>query len=125
MHVEIVTNTIPGYNDSDEELGSIAAWIKSALGPETPWHVTRFHPRLGLGHLRPTPISTLERAWSLGRESGLWYVYLGNVGGHPGENTYCHRCGELLIERQVFDVLTQRMRGGTCPGCGTTIPGRF
>lgn len=125
MHVECVTNVTPGFNDSEEELKAIASWINNALGPETPWHVTRFYPHLELSHLPPTPISVLERAWSIGKEEGLWYVYLGNVPGHKGENTYCHMCGELLIERYVFDIVKNRIKKGKCPKCSTVIPGRF
>ncbi len=125
IHVEVVTNVIPGFNDGEAELRGIARWIKDALGPETPWHVTRFHPQWRLGHLWPTPIAKLEMARSMGIEAGLWYVYLGNVPGHRWENTYCHACGELLIERFVFDVLVNRVRGGRCPACGERIPGTF
>jgi len=125
MHVEVVTNLIPGFNDNEEELRGIASWINSDLGPETPWHVTRFYPDLELSHLPPTPIDVLERAWSIGKEEGLWYVYLGNVPSHKRENTYCHICGKLLIERYVFYVVTNKIKGGKCFHCGATIPGRF
>ncbi len=125
MHVEVVTNVTPGFNDSEKELRGIASWIKSVLGPETPWHVTRFYPYLKLGHLAPTPVPDLERAWTIGKEEGLWYVYIGNVPGHKRENTYCHICGELLIERHVFDIVANKIKGGRCPRCDAMIPGRF
>jgi pyruvate formate lyase activating enzyme len=125
MHVEAVTNVTPGFNDSEDELRGIASWIRAALGPGTPWHVTRFFPHLDLGHLPPTPVSALQRAREIGREEGLWYVYLGNVPGHEGENTYCHACGELLIERRVFEIVRNNMTDGRCPACGAEIPGRF
>ncbi len=125
MHVEVVTNVIPGFNDSETELRSIGSWIRDSLGPEAPWHVTRFYPHLELSHLLPTSVLKLEWARSIGKEEGLWYVYLGNVPGHKGENTYCHRCGELLIERHVFDIIKDRMVGNRCPRCNVTIPGRF
>ncbi len=125
MHVEVVTNVTPGFNDSESELRGIASWIKNSLGPETPWHVTRFYPHLELSHLPPTPLAVLERAWSIGKEEGLWYVYLGNVPGHRLENTYCHGCGRLLIQRDVFDIVSNDILDGGCPGCGTIIPGRF
>ncbi len=125
MHVEVVTNVIPGLNDNESELRCIASWIRDSLGPEVPWHVTRFYPHLDLSHLSPTPVSTLERAKAIGQEEGLWYVYLGNVPGHEGENTYCYTCGELLVERHVFDVIKNRMVGNKCPQCNAIIPGRF
>jgi len=125
MHVELVTNVTPGFNDSDEELRGIARWIRDELGPYTPWHITRFFPHLKLSHLDPTPLSTLERAGVIASEEGLFYVYLGNVPGHPGENTYCHQCGSLLIKRQVFDVLECHIHQGRCDNCQAQIPGRF
>jgi pyruvate formate lyase activating enzyme len=125
MHVEVVTNIIPGFNDQETELRGIAAWIKNTLGPDTPWHVTGFYPHHKLGHLSPTPVSKLEKGWTIGKDAGLWYVYLGNVPGHRRENTYCHACGELLIERYVFEVIRNRMEEGRCPKCKTLIPGRF
>ena len=125
MHVEIVTNVIPGYNDDEQELRDLAGWIKASLGPGTPWHVTRFHPHHELTYVPATPIATLERVRDLGKEAGLWYVYLGNVPGHEGENTWCHKCGELLIERYIFDVLQNKIKNKACPACGAVIPGRF
>jgi pyruvate formate lyase activating enzyme len=125
MHVEIVTNITPGFNDNETELRGIASWIKNSLGPETPWHVTRFHPHFELSHLSPTPIAVLEKAWETGKEEGLWYVYLGNVPGHRLENTYCHTCNELLIERYFFEILKNKIKDNKCPECGTMVPGRF
>jgi pyruvate formate lyase activating enzyme len=125
MHVEIVTNITPGFNDDEAELRAIASWIKNTLGPGTPWHVTRFHPQHELGDIPPTPVSLLEKARFVGKDEGLWYVYLGNVPGHRGENTYCHACGELLIERYVFEIKEYRLKGNKCPKCGAVIPGKF
>jgi len=125
MHVEVVTNIIPGFNDEQVELRAIASWIKKELGADTPWHLTRFHPHYELSHLPPTPISALEETWASGKEEGLWYVYLGNVPGHRLENTYCHSCSELLIKRYLFESRVNRIEDGKCPRCKTPIPGRF
>jgi pyruvate formate lyase activating enzyme len=104
MHVECITNIIPTMNDDEEQLRNIAKWIKAELGPETPWHVTRFIPYLEYAHLYPTPTETLEKARNIGFEEGLRYVYIGNVPGHKGENTYCHNCKKLLIERVGYST---------------------
>jgi pyruvate formate lyase activating enzyme len=125
MHVELVTNVIPGVNDGDTELEAISSWVLEALGPETPWHVTRFFPHRHWSDLPPTELSRLESAREMGRQAGLWYVYLGNAPGHPWENTFCHRCDAVLIERHVFDIRQNRIVGGKCPDCGVSIPGRF
>ncbi|MGW8161982.1 MAG: radical SAM protein, partial [Desulfobulbales bacterium] len=125
IHVEVVTNIIPGINDNSNELRDIAKWIRGELGPETPWHVTRFFPRHQLGHIAATPVAKLEEARCIGKDTGLLYVYLGNVPGHQWENTYCHECDALLIERFVFDIGLNEVQNGKCPHCGTLIPGRF
>jgi pyruvate formate lyase activating enzyme len=123
--VEVVTNVTPGFNDDEEQLSGIASWIHDELGPQTPWHVTRFVPRLRLAHLEATPVSTLERAREIGLAAGLSYVYLGNVSGHGAENTHCAACGELLIRRAGPAIVEFRLSGGCCPGCGAAVPGRF
>jgi len=125
MHVECVTNVTPTLNDDDATAHGIAGWIRERLGPMTPWHVTRFHPYLDLSHLPSTPIPTLERFYEIGREEGLKYVYLGNVPGHPAEDTYCHGCGRVVIRRRGFAVAEGVLRDGQCPYCATVIPGRF
>ena len=123
--MEVVTNVTPGFNDDEEQLSGIASWIRNELGPETPWHATRFVPHLRLAHLQPTPVSTLERAREIGLAAGLSYVYLGNVPGHGAEDTHCAECGELLIRRRGLAVVEFRLSGGCCPRCDCAIPGRF
>jgi len=125
MHVECVTNVTPTMNDDERELRDLARWIRRELGEFTPWHVTRFHPYLDLAHLPPTPIRTLERACEIGREEGLRYVYLGNVPGHPWEDTCCHACGRRIIQRRHFAIARADLRNGRCAHCGTEIPGRW
>jgi pyruvate formate lyase activating enzyme len=109
MHVEVVTNIIPGLNDSEADLGRLATWIASRLGKRTPWHVTRFMPYLELSDVACTPVATLERARQIGFDVGLLYVYIGNVPGHPGENTYCPKCGRVVIGRYHFSIIAYNL----------------
>lgn len=120
-HVEIVTNIIPTVNDDDETLRSIAEWIARELGRKTPWHVTRFHPYLELSHLSSTPIETLERAVAIGRTAGLEFIYVGNVPGHPGENTICPNCGRVAIRRDGYTLGEVNVREGYCAFCGEDL----
>jgi pyruvate formate lyase activating enzyme len=125
MWVEIITNIIPGYNDDEAQLKGIASWIKNDLGEFTPWHVTQFVPHLELSNVPATPVSTLEKAREIGLREGLKYVYLGNVWGHPAENTYCYNCQKLLIERRGFYISQNNIENGKCSYCGTVMQRRF
>jgi pyruvate formate lyase activating enzyme len=120
--VEVTTLIIPGVNDFDDELRKIAEFIRR-VGPEVPWHVSRFHPDYRMLDVPVTPVETLRRAMRIGREAGLRYVYEGNVLGEGGENTLCHGCGALLIERDGFRVRCKRLHNGRCPDCGTKLDG--
>ena len=120
--VELTTLVIPGVNDEEKTLRAIAERIASNLGPDTPWHVTRYYPAYRFGAL-PTPIATLERARELGVDAGLRCVYLGNVPGHRGERTSCPGCGAVLIRRGPGWSRCQVTADGRCPDCGQTIAG--
>lgn len=118
--VEVTTLLIPGENDSDEELFKLASFIKTELGSHIPWHVSRYHPAYKL-KIPPTPTESLVRAFAIGKEAGLDYVYIGNIAGHDGENTYCPECCELLVHRVGYDV--EMHTGGECPRCGYILAG--
>ncbi len=115
--LELITNVIPGYNDNEEEIEKASTWILKNLGDETPWHLTRFFPDRFLSHIPSTPIKTLERFREIAIEKGLKYVYIGNVPGHPAENTYCPYCKNLLIERYGIQLLKILIKDGKCPFC--------
>lgn len=121
--LEVTTLLIPGLNDDPAELGSLAAFIAESLGPETPWHVSRFHPTYKLTDRPPTPPETLTAAYKIGMKAGLKYVYTGNVPGDRGESTFCWNCGELLISRWGFFVKSNVIETGTCPVCHAVIDG--
>ncbi len=121
--VEVTTLVVPGMNDSAAELGDIARFIAGELGVETPWHVSRFHPDYKMHDRGPTPAATLRRAYELGREAGLRYVYVGNLPGAHLEDTHCPSCGETVLGRWGFQVTQRRLRAGKCANCGTAIDG--
>jgi pyruvate formate lyase activating enzyme len=121
MHVEVVTNIIPTMSDDDQQLEGIANWIRDELGELTPWHVTRFYPNYHLTPLPPTPVSTLERAYNIGHNAGLKFVYAGNVPGHKSESTLCYSCGRLIVERLGYQTKVTGLEDSRCKFCGAEL----
>jgi pyruvate formate lyase activating enzyme len=121
--MEIVHLVVPTLNDRDTEFRDLARWIKANLGSDVPIHFTRFHPLYLLKNLPPTPVETLERAKAIADAEGLQYAYIGNVPGHPAENTRCPKCRRLLIERAGFTITQNHIRKGKCEYCQHVIPG--
>ncbi len=120
--MEVVTLLIPGFNDSDAEIGAMADFL-AGLSKDIPWHLSAFHP----DHLRrttpPTPPETLARARGIAAGRGLRYVYSGNIPGAPGQDTVCPGCGSAVIKREGFSVTRNLLdKTGACP-CGFRIPG--
>jgi pyruvate formate lyase activating enzyme len=122
LHLEITTLIIPSVNDDDDSLAEIANRIVEVLGDGIPWHVSGYYPAYRFT-VPPTPISTLERAWAIGKEAGLNFIYVGNVPGHPKDNTYCPSCNELLVERIGLLVKHNFIENDRCQFCGEIIPG--
>jgi pyruvate formate lyase activating enzyme len=120
--VEVTTLIIPDYNDSEQHLREIAEFIVS-VDTAIPWHVTQFYPTYQLTDKPRTPIRTLRRAREIGLESGLKYIYEGNVPGEGGEHTFCPNCKQLLISRVGFSVQKMRCPDGACFHCGYQIEG--
>lgn len=115
--VEVTTLVIPGENDSEEDLRFITDFIVS-VSPDIPWHVSRFHPDNEWLAIEPTPVSTLKNAARIGRESGMRYIYIGNVMGGGFEDTLCPHCGNVLIKRFGFSAEVKGITGGKCSACG-------
>lgn len=120
---EITTLVIPGLNDSDEEFHALARFIRDEVGPETPWHISAFHPTYKLTDAPPTPSKLLIKARQIGVATGLRYVYTGNIPGLDGEHTYCHQCKKPLIKRYGFAVTEYSVEAGACKFCGARLDG--
>lgn len=123
IFVEITTLLVTGLNDEKSELDALARFIAESLGPETPWHISRFHPTYKLLDRPPTPLKSLLTARDIGLAAGLQFVYLGNVPGENGESTICPGCGRVLIDRRGFAVRKNHLRDGHCPDCGHHVKG--
>jgi pyruvate formate lyase activating enzyme len=125
LWVEIVTLLVPGFNDSSAELTEMAQYIRS-VSPEIPWHITAFRPEYKMKDRPRTTSAKILKAIEIGYNEGLLYVYGGNLPGNLDgyEDTRCHQCGEVLIKRMGYFIQKYRItKKGTCPDCGTSIPG--
>ncbi len=123
IHTEIVNLVVPGKNDGMDKIKALSRWVLEELGPEVPLHFSRFYPLYKLKSLEPTPVSTLEQAWNTACKEGLKFVYIGNLPGHPAENTLCPSCGQVVIERVGYSIKKISLKDGKCTGCGRKIPG--
>ena len=124
--LELTTLLIPGENDSSRELDAMTRWVVEHLGPDVPMHFTAFHPEWKMLDIARTPASTLSRAREIARSNGVRYAYTGNVRDPEGSSSWCHNCGELLIERDWHRLGRWGLDNkGGCAACGAILPGHF
>ena len=123
VHVEITNLVIPTKNDEMPVIKEMCLWIKKELGADTPLHFSRFYPLYKLKALPPTPVSTLDKARAVALSAGLEYVYVGNIPGHEGENTFCPKCKKMIIQRTGYMVGEINVKAGKCKYCGKPISG--
>jgi len=121
--LEVTTLLIPDLNDSEEELRELARFIVRDLGKDTPWHVSRFHPMYHRLDRERTPVETLHHAYQIGKAEGLEYVYVGNLVGDEGENTFCPNCHKVIIQRVGYSIRQYHLKEGRCSYCNTAIAG--
>ncbi len=118
--VEATTLIIPNVTEEPVEIMTIADHLYS-LDASIPWHISRFFPAYKMEDVPPTDPRLMENIANIGKSMGLKYVYIGNMPGNKFENTYCPKCGDLLIKRYGFDILSTRITDGKCPSCGEKI----
>lgn len=121
---EVVNLIIPGLNDQTSEIKEMTKWINQQLGHDIPIHFTRFEPAYKMKDISPTPIKTIENAYEIAKNEGSHYVYIGNIPGHKGNNTYCPMCKKRIIERVNYTVTANKLENGKC-SCGYEIPGHW
>ena len=122
---EMTTLVVPTYVDKPEMIKRMCGWILKELGPNYPLHFLRFFPQYKLTRLPATPISTLEKLRKIALAEGIRYVYLGNVPGHEGTQTYCHHCHKVVVHRNGYWIKEIHIKDGKCTYCGTSVPGRW
>jgi pyruvate formate lyase activating enzyme len=122
--VEVTTLLIPGLNDDIKELEKLALFLKEELGPETPWHISRFYPNHQMTDRQSTPIRILETAYKTGKDAGLYNVYVGNAPQLGLEDTFCHNCKSVLVVRSGYNA-DSIIQQGKCPNCNTDVYGVY
>ena len=123
IFIEITTLLIEGLNDDKDDLQCLSEFIVKTLGVNTPWHISRFHPAYKLTNISPTSLNKIEKVEKIGKESGLNYIYVGNIVGAKSENSFCHNCKALLIKRHGFKIEKNLIKNiATCPVCNQKVP---
>jgi pyruvate formate lyase activating enzyme len=123
--LEVTNLIVPTLSDDMTMIREMCRWMVSELGDEVPIHFSRFTPMYKLKDLPPTPVKTLQRARETALDAGLKYVYMGNVPGDPGEDTFCPACGRLVIDRYGYRILKYDVVNGKCGFCGEKLYGLF
>lgn len=120
---EITNLIVPTYTDDIDMIREMCVWLKSNIGSDHPLHFSRFFPYYKLKSLPSTPLNILESARKIAMEEGLKFVYIGNVPGHKGQNTYCPKCGKIVIERNGYMIKQNNIENSSCKFCGEYIAG--
>jgi len=121
--LEITNLVIPSWTDNLDMIKRMCEWLVHNGLQECPLHFSRFNPLYQLTQLPMTPVSTLEKAREIAVGAGVQYVYIGNVPGHSAENTFCHKCGKMIIERRGYQILANNLERGKCRYCSVRVPG--
>jgi len=120
---EVTNLVVPTWTDDIDMIAEMCDWLYKNIGSDYPLHFSRFSPQYKLTHLPPTSVSFLEQAHKTALDSGIKFVYIGNVPGHKAQNTYCPKCNKIVIERKGYVTNTDNLVNGTCKFCGEKIAG--
>ena len=123
--LEVTNLVVPTLNDEPAGIREMCRWLVTELGEDVPLHFSRFYPTYRMKNLPRTPVQTLERARDIAFETGLKYVYTGNVPGSAGEDTVCPGCRRVIVDRYGYRILSYRIEDGKCGFCGEGIYGLF
>lgn len=119
--LEVTTLLVPGINDDESQLTGLAEFIATKLGPDVPWHVSRYFPQPQFRQIPATPPDRIFHAMDVGRKAGLRYVYGGNL--LASTDTDCPNCGERVVRRMGYSDSEVRLNKDACPKCGFRIAG--
>ncbi len=118
IHVEITNLVIPDLNDTLNDIKLLSDWVVENLGKNTPTHFSAYHPDFKTPSMKRTPSKTLNTAYEIAKNSGLHYVYIGNIHHERGSNTYCPNCQHLIIGRSGYSFSKINItEDRSCPNC--------
>jgi pyruvate formate lyase activating enzyme len=121
IHVELTYLIIPGENDSEMEMAEFCEWVANSLKTNIPVHFSAFHPDYKMTSVPSTPASTMKTAYDLAKKAGLEFVYLGNIYAGDRDDTFCPKCGSLVIAREGFYVRQANLNDNRCGKCGADL----
>jgi pyruvate formate lyase activating enzyme len=122
--LEITNLIVPTLNDDFKIIEKMCKWLYKNLGPDIPLHFSRFFPMYKLKNLPTTPVETLKKAREIALDSGLNFVYIGNVYTEDGETTFCPNCKKKLVVRYGYNLLEYNINSkGECKFCNKKIYG--
>lgn len=121
--LEITNLVVPSWTDDLDMIKKMCEWLAENGFQDAPLHFSRFHPDHKLANLPPTPVETLYQARNIANQSGLNYVFIGNVPGKEGQDSHCPDCKKVVIERNGYTIINNNLNEGKCKYCGTGIAG--
>ncbi len=121
--LEITNLIVPDRTDDFNMIKKMCDWLFENGFENVPLHFSRFTPMYKLNHLPSTQVDVIDKAHDIAKNAGLKYVYVGNVPGHPAQDTYCPKCGKKLIDRQGYRIGDIHIEEGKCECCGEGIAG--
>ncbi|MBE0647265.1 MAG: AmmeMemoRadiSam system radical SAM enzyme [Bacteroidales bacterium] len=123
--LEITNLIVPSWTDKPEMIKEMCTWLVDNGLEDCPLHFNRFFPLYQLTSLPFTPLAILEEAHDIAKKAGINYVYIGNVPNNKAENTFCPKCGKVVLERKGFTILENNIQGGKCGFCGSSVAGKW
>lgn len=123
--LEITNLVVPNWTDDFDMIREMCEWLYANGFQDCPLHFSRFHPMYKLTQLPPTPVATLEKAREIALQSGIRFVYIGNVPGTKASNTVCPACKRNLVERRGYTIVSNKITEGKCSYCNEPIPGTW
>ena len=118
LSLEVTTLIIPGRNDSEDEMESIAIFL-SSLSRDIPLHISCYYPA-GSYTVQPTDPGKVFSLAKIAKKH-LNYVYPGNV-GFARIDTVCPNCKKVIVSRRGYTVNTSGIKNSRCVSCGTPVP---